>query len=55
MFIKIDTREQDLFNKCQNIIEAVPKFKDIKLIPYYNQNEIAKETDYKLTFICKKN
>ncbi len=30
-------------------------FKDIKLIPYYNQNEIAKETDYKLTFICKKN
>lgn len=32
MIIKIDTREQDLFTKCQNTIESVPKFKDIKLI-----------------------
>jgi ERCC4-type nuclease len=32
MLIKIDTREQDLFTKCQQIIESVPKFKDIKII-----------------------
>lgn len=32
MFIKIDTREQELFTKCQQIIEFVPKFKDIKII-----------------------
>lgn len=37
-----------------DIIKSIG-FKEIKLIPYYNQNEIAKETDYKLTFICKKN
>ena len=32
MIIKIDTREQELFTKCQQIIEFVPKFKDIKII-----------------------
>ena len=32
MIIKIDSREQDLFIKCQNTIETMPKFKDIKLI-----------------------
>jgi ERCC4-type nuclease len=32
MFIKIDTREQELFTKCQQIIEFVPKFKDIKIL-----------------------
>jgi len=32
MIIKIDTREQELFTKCQQIIEALPKFKDIKII-----------------------
>jgi hypothetical protein len=32
MIIKIDTREQELFSKCQQIIEAVPKFKDIQII-----------------------
>lgn len=32
MIIKIDTREQDLFTKCQNTISAIPKFTDIKLI-----------------------
>jgi ERCC4-type nuclease len=32
MIIKIDTREQDLFSKCESTIESVPKFKDIKLI-----------------------
>ena len=32
MFIKIDTREQELFTKCQQIIEFIPKFKDIKII-----------------------
>lgn len=32
MIIKIDTREQELFNKCQNTINAVPKFADIKLL-----------------------
>jgi len=32
MIIKIDTREQELFTKCQNTISAVPKFADIKLI-----------------------
>ena len=33
MFIKIDTREQELFKKCESIINTVPKFKDIQLIP----------------------
>ena len=32
MIIKIDTREHDLFAKCQSIIEAVPKFADIKIL-----------------------
>ena len=32
MLIKIDTREQELFTKCQQIIEFIPKFKDIKII-----------------------
>lgn len=32
MIIKIDTREQDLFTKCQSTIDTVPKFADIKLI-----------------------
>jgi ERCC4-type nuclease len=32
MIIKIDTREQELLTKCQNMIEGIPKFKDIKLI-----------------------
>jgi ERCC4-type nuclease len=32
MIIKIDTRETDLFSKCTSTIEAIPKFKDIKLI-----------------------
>jgi ERCC4-type nuclease len=32
MIIKIDTREQDLFSKCESTISAVPKFADIKLI-----------------------
>jgi ERCC4-type nuclease len=32
MLIKIDTREQELFTKCQQTIESVLKFKDIKLI-----------------------
>ena len=32
MIIKIDTREQELFKKCESTINAVPKFKDIKLI-----------------------
>ena len=32
MIIKIDTREQDLFTKCQSTINSVPKFADIKLI-----------------------
>lgn len=32
MLIKIDTREQELFTKCQQTIESVPKFKDIKII-----------------------
>lgn len=30
-------------------------FKNIQIIPFYKQNETPKETDYKLTFICKKN
>lgn len=30
--IKIDTREQELLTKCQNTIEYIPKFKDIKLV-----------------------
>ena len=32
MIIKIDTREQDLFSKCESTISAVPKFADIKLV-----------------------
>jgi ERCC4-type nuclease len=32
MIIKIDTREQELFNKCQKTIEYITKFKDIKLV-----------------------
>ena len=32
MIIKIDTREQELFKKCESIIASVPKFTDIKLI-----------------------
>lgn len=32
MIIKIDTREQELLTKCQNTIDAIPKFKEIKLI-----------------------
>jgi len=32
MIIKIDTREQELFKKCESTIAAVPKFKDIQLI-----------------------
>ena len=32
MIIKIDTREQELFKRCESTIAAVPKFADIKLI-----------------------
>jgi ERCC4-type nuclease len=32
MIIKIDTREQELFKKCEATINAVPKYKDIQLI-----------------------
>jgi len=32
MIIKIDTREQELFQKCKTIIESNSKFTDIKLI-----------------------
>lgn len=32
MIIKIDTREHELFKKCESTINAVPKFKDIKLV-----------------------
>ena len=32
MIIKIDTREQELFKKCESIIASVLKFTDIKLI-----------------------
>lgn len=32
MIIKIDTREQELFSKCETTIASVPKFADIKLI-----------------------
>jgi ERCC4-type nuclease len=32
MIIKIDTREQDLFTKCESTIASIPKFSDIKLI-----------------------
>lgn len=32
MIIKIDTREQELFKKCEATISAVPKFSDIKLV-----------------------
>jgi ERCC4-type nuclease len=32
MIIKIDTREQELFKKCETTIATVPKFADIKLI-----------------------
>jgi len=32
MLIKIDSRETELFSKCESIISATPKFKDIKLV-----------------------
>jgi ERCC4-type nuclease len=32
MLIKIDIRENELFHKCQNTIESIPKFKDIQLV-----------------------
>lgn len=32
MIIKIDTREQELFKKCETAIASIQKFKDIKLI-----------------------
>ena len=32
MIIKIDTREQDLFSKCESTVTTIPKFTDIKLI-----------------------
>jgi ERCC4-type nuclease len=32
MIIKIDTREQELFKKCESTISAFPKFADIKLV-----------------------
>ena len=32
MIIKIDTREQELYKKCELFIESVIKFKDIKLV-----------------------
>jgi ERCC4-type nuclease len=32
MIIKIDTREQELFSKCETIIASIPKFKDIQLV-----------------------
>ncbi len=32
MIIKIDTREQELFKKCESTISAVPKFAGIKLV-----------------------
>jgi ERCC4-type nuclease len=32
MIIKIDTREQELFKKCESTISAVSKFADIKLV-----------------------
>jgi len=32
MIIQIDTREQDLFSKCESTISSVPKFADIKLV-----------------------
>lgn len=32
MIIKIDTREQDLFTKCESTIASITKFSDIKLI-----------------------
>jgi len=32
MLIKIDCREKELFSKCQLLIDAFPKYKDIKLI-----------------------
>lgn len=32
MFIKIDTREQELFKKCENMITSVQKFNDLKLV-----------------------
>lgn len=32
MIIKIDTREQELFSKCQSITSSISKFNDIKLI-----------------------
>ena len=32
MIIKIDTREQDLFTKCQDMVTSITKFTDIKII-----------------------
>lgn len=32
MIIKIDTREKELFSKCESTIVSIPKFKDIKLL-----------------------
>jgi ERCC4-type nuclease len=32
MIIKIDSREQELFKKCETTIQTIQKFKDIKLI-----------------------
>ena len=32
MIIKIDTREQELFKRCETTIAAIPKFADIKLV-----------------------
>lgn len=41
----------DIFS---DILKSVG-FKNLQIIPFYNQDESPKETDYKLTFICKKN
>lgn len=32
MIIKIDTREQELFKRCEITIAAIPKFADVKLV-----------------------
>ena len=43
MIIKIDTREQELFKRCESTIAAVPKFADIKLISeMYNLSDFEK-------------
>ena len=31
MIVKIDTRERDLIKKCQDLLVAVPAFKDLKI------------------------